>query len=70
MTLASTPARAHGCSIGHDHGVLEAGAALFCAGAWSDRLAVAAGASPDPRIVPFRGAYLLCGPSARSWCAG
>ena len=32
--------------------------AVFCAGPWSDRLAVAAGASPEPRIVPFRGAYL------------
>ncbi len=31
--------------------------AVFCAGAWSDRLAERAGASPDPRIVPFRGAY-------------
>ena len=42
----------------HTHGTLEAGHAIFCAGAWSDRLAVAAGADPDPRIVPFRGAYL------------
>ena len=32
--------------------------AVFCAGAWSDRLATAAGAGPDPRIVPFRGAYM------------
>jgi 2-hydroxyglutarate dehydrogenase len=31
--------------------------AIFCAGLWSDRLAVLAGADPDPRIVPFRGAY-------------
>lgn len=36
----------------------EARYAIFCAGAWSDRLAVAAGADADPRIVPFRGAYL------------
>lgn len=42
----------------HAGGVTEAGHAIFCAGAWSDRLAVAAGADPDPRIVPFRGAYL------------
>jgi len=39
-------------------GELVARHAVFCAGAWSDRLAVAAGAEPDPRIVPFRGAYL------------
>jgi L-2-hydroxyglutarate oxidase len=38
--------------------VLEAGNAIFCAGAWADRLARSAGASADPRIVPFRGTYL------------
>lgn len=32
--------------------------AVFCAGLWSDRLAVLAGANPDPRIVPFRGTYV------------
>jgi 2-hydroxyglutarate dehydrogenase len=42
----------------HRRGALEARHAVFCAGAWADRLAVAAGAPPDPRIVPFRGAYL------------
>jgi L-2-hydroxyglutarate oxidase len=36
--------------------------AVFCAGVGSDKLAVAAGASPDPRIVPFRGAYLYLKP--------
>jgi L-2-hydroxyglutarate oxidase len=36
----------------------RAGWAVFCAGLWSDRLAVSAGASRDPRILPFRGAYL------------
>jgi (S)-2-hydroxyglutarate dehydrogenase len=50
------------CSTGlrllHARGASEAGHAIFCAGAWADRLAVAAGADPDPRIVPFRGAYL------------
>jgi L-2-hydroxyglutarate oxidase len=42
----------------HEQGETSARHALFCAGGWSDRLAVAAGGSPDPRIVPFRGAYL------------
>jgi L-2-hydroxyglutarate oxidase len=42
----------------HAQGTTEAAHALFCVGAWSDRLAVLAGADPDPRIVPFRGAYL------------
>jgi L-2-hydroxyglutarate oxidase len=42
----------------HARGATETRAAVFCAGAWADRLAVACGADPDPRIVPFRGAYL------------
>jgi L-2-hydroxyglutarate oxidase len=44
--------------VEHALGTLEAGHVLVCAGAWSDRLAVKAGASAEPRIVPFRGAYL------------
>jgi L-2-hydroxyglutarate oxidase len=55
--------------LSHSHGTTEAGHALFCAGAWADRLAVAAGADPDPRIVPFRGAYLRLRPSAAIWSA-
>lgn len=42
----------------HGRGELCARNAVFCAGLWSDRLAEIAGASRDPRIVPFRGAYL------------
>jgi len=42
----------------HTRGTIETRHAIFCAGAWADRLAVSAGADPDPRIVPFRGAYL------------
>jgi L-2-hydroxyglutarate oxidase len=49
----------------HSHGSTEAGHAIFCAGAWADRLAVKAGADPDPRIVPFRGAYLRIVPERR-----
>ena len=41
---------------------VRAARAIFCAGLWSDRLAVLAGADPDPRIVPFRGAYLQLRP--------
>jgi len=44
--------------IGPDGDAIEAAGAVFCAGLWADRLAVRAGASPDPRIVPFRGGYL------------
>src|SRR5690606_5221548 len=45
-------------SLHHPAGTTKASAAIFCAGLWSDRLAIAAGAPENPRIVPFRGAYL------------
>ncbi len=51
--------------LDHTRGTLEAGAAVFCAGLSADRLAVAAGAGADPRIVPFRGAYLRLRPERR-----
>ncbi|MBE7325589.1 L-2-hydroxyglutarate oxidase [Nocardioides sp. Y6] len=37
---------------------LHARQVVTCGGLWADRLARASGADPDPRIVPFRGAYL------------
>ncbi len=49
----------------HSRGTTEARHAIFCAGAWADRLAVGAGARADPRIVPFRGAYLRLRPARR-----
>ncbi len=49
----------------HGQGTTVARRAIFCAGAWADRLAVACGGDPDPRIVPFRGAYLRLRPSRR-----
>jgi 2-hydroxyglutarate dehydrogenase len=57
--------KARSLLLTHARGATEAGHAIFCAGAWSDRLAVAAGADPDPRIVPFRGAYLRLVPERR-----
>ncbi len=42
----------------HDGGSFQASWVITCAGLWSDRLAVSAGAPRDPRVVPFRGAYL------------
>jgi L-2-hydroxyglutarate oxidase len=51
-----------GAAIRHARGETTAGAVVVCAGAWSDRLAVAGGAPADPRIVPFRGAYLRLRP--------
>lgn len=48
--------------LSHSRGATAAGAAVFCAGLWSDRLAIACGAPADPRIVPFRGGYLRLRP--------
>src|SRR4051794_35366856 len=53
-------------TVTHTGGDLRARRVVTCAGAWSDRLAVAAGADPDPRIVPFRGGYLRLRPEARA----
>ena len=54
--------REGGVSVEHALGTTHAQALVSCAGAWSDRLAVAAGAPSDTRIVPFRGAYLRLRP--------
>lgn len=56
--------------ISHPRGTVVATRVLCCAGAWSDRLAVAAGASPDPRIIPFRGSYLEVRPEKRDLVKG
>jgi L-2-hydroxyglutarate oxidase LhgO len=56
--------------VHHAGGATTARAALVCAGAWADRLAVAAGGPADPRIVPFRGAYLRLKPERRSLVKG
>jgi (S)-2-hydroxyglutarate dehydrogenase len=57
-------------ALRHAQGETRARFAVFCAGARSDRLAVAAGASPDPRIIPFRGAYLHLKPERRDLVRG
>jgi 2-hydroxyglutarate dehydrogenase len=54
----------------HPSGTTTASYVIFCAGAWADRLATAAGADPDPRIVPFRGAYLELVPERRDLVRG
>jgi 2-hydroxyglutarate dehydrogenase len=58
------PGRGH-LDVVHDHGAVRTRWAVFCAGAWADRLAVAAGGAADPRIVPFRGEYLRLRPERR-----
>jgi 2-hydroxyglutarate dehydrogenase len=52
-------------SLATPRGEVRARHALFCAGLWSDRLALACGGKPEPRIVPFRGAYLRLRPERR-----
>jgi L-2-hydroxyglutarate oxidase len=61
---ALVPHAAH-VTVVHERGRTEAGFVVSCAGAWSDRLAVAAGAPAEPRIVPFRGGYLRLRPERR-----
>ena len=51
-----------GIRVEHAQGTTRARGLVSCAGAWSDRLAVAAGAPAEPRIVPFRGRYLRLRP--------
>lgn len=53
------PAAVHtGTGTGTDAETVIARTVIVCAGLWADRLARRAGASRDPQIVPFRGAYL------------
>jgi L-2-hydroxyglutarate oxidase len=50
----------------HSRGETAARYAVFCAGAWSDRLAVKSGAPADPRIIPFHGGYFRLRPERRA----
>jgi 2-hydroxyglutarate dehydrogenase len=60
--VAAVEPHAGAVMVRHAQGATRAKAAVACAGAWSDRLARAAGAPADPRIVPFRGGYLRLRP--------
>jgi (S)-2-hydroxyglutarate dehydrogenase len=57
-------------ALRHAAGETRARFAVLCAGLWADRLAVGAGAPADPRIVPFRGAYLRLRPERRHLVRG
>lgn len=59
----ATSAAGSEITLHHGHGSTRASGAVICAGAWSDRLAVAAGADREPRIVPFRGTYKRLAPN-------
>jgi (S)-2-hydroxyglutarate dehydrogenase len=56
--------------IQHRRGKIHASAAVACAGLWADRLDMASGGSAEPRIVPFRGAYLRLRPERRDLVRG
>jgi L-2-hydroxyglutarate oxidase len=58
VPLAGVELRPDAIRLRHAQGATQARAAVFCAGLWSDRLAVACGGPANPRIVPFRGGYL------------
>ena len=57
--------RAEGVELTHSGGTTRARFAIACAGPWADRLAAAAGAPAEPRIVPFRGGYVRLRPERR-----
>ena len=63
--LAAIDVAPRSLRLRHAAGTLQARHAVVCAGGWADRVAVLAGADPDPRIVPFRGAYLRLRPERR-----
>ena len=64
-TVTGVEVASRSLTLMHSQGATQAAYAIFCAGAWADRLAVADGAGADPRIVPFRGAYLRLRPERR-----
>ena len=70
IELRGAAGRGRRIVLRHARGELAAGFAVFCAGAASDRLALLAGAAPDPRIVPFRGAYMRLLPQRRELVRG
>jgi (S)-2-hydroxyglutarate dehydrogenase len=64
-TVSSLTPGAGSLTVEHTGGTTSARAVIACAGAWSDRIAVACGAPAEPRILPFRGAYLRLAPGRR-----
>ncbi len=63
MTVDRVSRRGSIAVLEHRGEPIETGRVITCAGLWSDRLASRSGAGPDPRIVPFRGAYLRLRPA-------
>jgi (S)-2-hydroxyglutarate dehydrogenase len=57
-------------SVATSGGDLEAARVVVCAGVYADRLAASTGADAEPRIVPFRGDYLVLRPERRHLVRG
>ena len=55
-------------TVDTSQGPVYAQVAVNCAGLHSDRIATRSGASPDVKIVPFRGEYYVLKPEARHLC--
>jgi L-2-hydroxyglutarate oxidase LhgO len=53
-----------------NHGTIEAKGVITCAGLYADRLARMTGGASDPKIVPFRGDYLILRPEKSSLVRG
>ncbi|GAA4673261.1 L-2-hydroxyglutarate oxidase [Nocardioides nanhaiensis] len=71
--LAATqvrPDRVLGRTLAGDDVEVPADRVVLCAGLHGDRLAATAGGSSSPRIVPFRGEYLLLRPERRDLVRG
>lgn len=51
-------------------GELTSSAVIACAGLYADKVAALSGASPSPRIVPFRGDYFVLRPERRHLVRG
>lgn len=68
--VASVRPKDDATTVEHAHGLTRTKVVITCAGAWADRLARAAGAPADPRIVPFRGGYLRLRPERHALVRG
>jgi L-2-hydroxyglutarate oxidase LhgO len=64
-------ARANGVTrVRTSGGTIEAKAVITCGGLYADRLAQMTGGAVDPKIVPFRGDYLILKPEKRDLVRG
>ena len=63
--VVGLPRRGGATTVETTAGAIEAARVVVCAGVYADRLAALSGAPSEPRIVPFRGDYLVLRPERR-----